>query len=172
MTKTINTTELRSLLQGKTEFLLVDVLARDKFVQDHIEGSLNVPMDSPDALKTIERAAGDKKKKIVAYCGKSPCESSKRVARQLTEAGHTDVQCYEGGVARWRQEGGKSGAASVDKTSAAATKVGQNTATAAAGGCAAEAGAGGDCGTSRAAAPATRETVDASGKKSKPQNTK
>ncbi len=179
MTKTINSEELRALIQGKTEFLLVDVLPKDKFAQDHIEGALNVPMDSPDSLKTIEWAAGAKKKKIVAYCGKSPCESSKRIARQLTEAGHTDVLCYEGGVARWRQEVGKSGAAQADKSPAvAATRVGQktttatSTASAAAGGLVAVEGAGANGSTNAISTPASRGAVDTQGQTQPPRNPK
>lgn len=130
MTNTISTNDLRSLLRTKANVLLLDVLPRDKFAKDHIEGAHNIPMDTPDFVKAVERAAaGSKSKKVVVYCAGVECGSSERAAGQLTGAGFTDVLAYEGGLKAWRQESDdgatksatpKVAALSVDKPRAAA----------------------------------------------------
>lgn len=104
MTNTINTTELRRLRSMKTEMLLVDVLPKDKFDKDHIEGAQNVPLESPDFLSKVEQAAGRKDKKIVVYCADASCDASTRAATKLAAAGYGDVTAYKGGIAAWRQD--------------------------------------------------------------------
>ena len=62
-TKTITTSELRRLRSAKTDMLLVDVLAKEQFAKDHIEGAKNVPFDGADFLPSMARAASNKSKK-------------------------------------------------------------------------------------------------------------
>ena len=104
MTNTINTNELRRLRSMKTEMLIVDVLPKDKFDKDHIEGAQNVPLDSPDFLSKVEQAAGRKDKKIVVYCADAACDASAKAAAKLAAAGYGDVTAYKGGIAAWRQD--------------------------------------------------------------------
>lgn len=104
MSKTINTEQLRSLLQSKSSCLVLDVLPKVAFDKDHIEGAQNVPMDSPNFLRDVERLAGTKSKKIVVYCASDACGTSGDAAKKLTAAGHSDVVKYEGGIAAWRAQ--------------------------------------------------------------------
>ncbi len=104
MSKTIHTEQLRSLLQSESSCLVLDVLPKVAFDKDHIEGAHNVPMDSPNFLRDVERLAGTKSKKIVVYCGSDACGTSGDAAKKLTAAGHSDVVRYEGGIAAWRAQ--------------------------------------------------------------------
>lgn len=104
MTKTIQTTELRRLRSTKSEMLLVDVLPKDKFDKDHIDGAINAPLESPTFLETVEKAAGRKDKKIIVYCSGVGCNASAKAASKLTAAGYGDVTTYEGGLSAWRNE--------------------------------------------------------------------
>lgn len=105
MSNTINTSQLRTLLQGKTDVLVLDVLPKVAFDKDHIEGARNVPMDSPNFLKDVERLASSKDKKIVVYCTSEACGTSGDAVRKLTAAGYKDVVKYEGGIEAWRKQG-------------------------------------------------------------------
>jgi rhodanese-related sulfurtransferase len=119
MSKTINTEQLRSLLQSKSSCLVLDVLPKVAFDKDHIEGAQNVPMDSPNFLRDVERLAGTKSKKIVVYCASDACGTSGDAAKKLTAAGHSDVVKYEGGIAAWRaQESGTKEPVAASKPSA------------------------------------------------------
>jgi rhodanese-related sulfurtransferase len=110
-TKTITTSELRRLRSAKTDMLLVDVLSKEQFAKDHIEGAKNVPFDGADFLPAMARAASSKSKKIVVYCAGSSCTTSSNAAKALTGAGYTDVHTFEGGLAEWRssEKGARSG---------------------------------------------------------------
>jgi rhodanese-related sulfurtransferase len=101
-TKTITTSELRRLRSAKTDMLLVDVLSKEQFAKDHIEGAKNVPFDGTDFLPAIARAAGNKQKKIVVYCTGSTCTTAEEAAKALTTAGYSDIHMFAGGLAEWR----------------------------------------------------------------------
>jgi rhodanese-related sulfurtransferase len=101
-TKTISLSELRRLRSANTDLLLLDVLSKQQFGKDHIEGAKNAPFEGSDFLPTVARAAGSKSKKIVVYCSGESCKSSHNAAQALTAAGYTDVLAYEGGIAEWR----------------------------------------------------------------------
>lgn len=110
MSNTINTNQLRAMLQGKTDVLVLDVLPKVAFDKDHIEGARNVPMDSPNFLRDVEWLTASKDKKIVVYCASEACGTSGDAVQKLTAAGHTDVVKYEGGIEAWRQQGSNSSA--------------------------------------------------------------
>ena len=103
MSKNISTVELRTLIQGQSDFLLLDVLKKEQFAKDHIEGARNVPAEGADFLPAVARAAGVKSKKIVVYCADASCSASRTSAEKLAVAGYTDVATYKGGLAAWRR---------------------------------------------------------------------
>lgn len=103
MSKNISTVELRTLIQGQSDFLLLDVLKKEQFAKDHIEGARNVPAEGADFLPAVAKAAGAKSKKIVVYCADASCSASRTSAEKLAVAGYTDVATYKGGLAAWRR---------------------------------------------------------------------
>ena len=113
MFKRITTSELQDLRKSSDDFLLLNVLSRDSFRQDHIVGSENVPIDRPDFVDAVdEKVASDRKKKVVVYCASERCDASTRAAEKLAEAGFADVYDYKGGMEAWNAAG-RGGDASV-----------------------------------------------------------
>ena len=106
MFKRITTGELQDLRKSSDDFLLLNVLSRDAFRQDHIVGSENVPIDRPDFVDAVdEKVASDRRKKVVVYCASEHCDASTRAAEKLDESGFADVYDYKGGMEAWNAAG-------------------------------------------------------------------
>lgn len=104
MKKTITTEKLQSLRQSAEGFLLVDVLSKEQFAQDHIPGARNVPLDTANFAKVVaEKAAGSKSRKVVLYSTGPSCEASSKGVKLLVDGGFTNVIEYEGGLASWNE---------------------------------------------------------------------
>lgn len=95
--KTMNETE-------HEDFVLINVLPRDKFNQQHIRTSINIPVDDDDFEEKVESVAGSKDRKIVVYCANFECDASPKAAKKLEDAGFTQVYDYEGGTKDWFEQ--------------------------------------------------------------------
>jgi rhodanese-related sulfurtransferase len=104
--KKITTEQLEALREDDGNFVLIDVLQRPKFEQQHIPGSVNAPFGGGDFVSQVEsQVEGDKSKKVVVYCGSIACDASLKAAHQLEQAGFTNVYRYEEGVEGWSRTG-------------------------------------------------------------------
>lgn len=101
--KLLSRSELKKMLEQKEDFLLLNVLSAASFQQSHIPGSQNVSVADGGFVTRVESILGDKDKNypIVTYCGGFHCDASKNAANLLTEAGHTNVSAFEGGMEDW-----------------------------------------------------------------------
>ena len=106
MHKTISTEELKKKLDaGGADFVLVDVLSKEKYAARHVPGAVSIP-ETPDYAKTFEAALQvPKETEIAVYCSSSTCHASVRTADALEKAGYTDVLHYKDGIAGWQQAG-------------------------------------------------------------------
>ncbi len=106
MHKTISTGELKKKLDaGEKDFVLVDVLSKEKYAARHVPGAKNIP-ETPDFAKTFEAALQvPKDTQIAVYCSSNTCQASVRAADALERAGYTNVMHYEDGIAGWQQAG-------------------------------------------------------------------
>ena len=103
--KTITRNELKRMNeQAHEDFVLINVLPRQAFEEEHIRTSVNVPVTDDDFAGVIERIAGGKDRKIVVYCASFDCDASAKAARKLDKAGFTRVYDYEGGTQDWNQQ--------------------------------------------------------------------
>jgi rhodanese-related sulfurtransferase len=93
---------LRSLLERRSDVLLLDVRSPGEFAGAHVEGSRNLPLDLLEgrAGEVLERVKGP----IVAVC--SSGVRSQQAARMLLEAGVADVRVLNGGIQAWESTGG------------------------------------------------------------------
>jgi rhodanese-related sulfurtransferase len=66
MVATISRDELKSKIDRREKFALVDVLAEDSFRQSHLPGAVNIPMDRVKEL--APRLLPDKNADVVVYC--------------------------------------------------------------------------------------------------------
>lgn len=103
--KTLTRTELKRMNELEHEdFVLINVLPRDTFKEEHIRTSVNVPHEDDDFTEIVERIAGGKDRKIVVYCANFDCDASPKAAKKLEEAGFTRVYDYEGGTKDWMEK--------------------------------------------------------------------
>jgi rhodanese-related sulfurtransferase len=82
-------------------YALVNVLAPDVFMKEHIPDSINIPAKELDRFE--KKFSRDKE--IVVYCASQQCDASPKAARELMERGFSNVYDYEGGMKSWKQAG-------------------------------------------------------------------
>ncbi len=102
--ETIETEELKKLMESGKEFVLVNALSEEAFQREHIPGSISVPIGKGFEERAKERLPG-KEKKIVVHCSSPSCKASTRAAERLVEMGYEDVLEYEGGIMGWKAAG-------------------------------------------------------------------
>lgn len=99
--QTITREELKHMNGAEEDFVLINVLSRKHFNEQHIRTSINIPVDENDFAEKVEAVAGSKSRKVMVYCASTECNASPRAAQQLQEAGFTDVYDDEGGTRDW-----------------------------------------------------------------------
>ncbi|MYL23404.1 rhodanese-like domain-containing protein [Vreelandella massiliensis] len=100
--KAITRNDLKIMNETEHEdFVLINVLPREVFNEQHIRTSINIPVQDDDFVKKVEDVAGSKDRKIVVYCANFECDASPKAAEKLEEAGFTQVYDYEGGTEDW-----------------------------------------------------------------------
>jgi rhodanese-related sulfurtransferase len=104
--KTILASELKELLASETDLVLIDVLSEDSFGKGHVPGAINVPINEEFVSKVSEKVS-NKDTHIVVYCSSKQCGASPAAAKQLTEAGFSNVSDYEDGIQGWKDSGYK-----------------------------------------------------------------
>jgi rhodanese-related sulfurtransferase len=92
---------MRDMQERQADHLLINVLHEDAFRDQHIPDSINIPLDTPDFAKELEKKAGGKDRQIVVYCASTDCNASAKAARRLDEAGFTQVFDFEPGLQGW-----------------------------------------------------------------------
>jgi rhodanese-related sulfurtransferase len=100
MVDAITREELKEKLDRGEEFYLVNVLSPEDFEEEHIPGSVNMPLEEigQEAVETFERDDD-----IVVYCSSPGCGASPKAAEKLESLGFTDVKDYEGGLSDWKE---------------------------------------------------------------------
>jgi glyoxylase-like metal-dependent hydrolase (beta-lactamase superfamily II)/rhodanese-related sulfurtransferase len=97
----IDVGKLKEKLEKGGEVTILDVREPDEFAEDHIKGSINVPVkELPSRMGDLPR---DKDREIITYC-----ESGFRSAHAaifLKAYGYTNVKYLELGMHEWREEG-------------------------------------------------------------------
>lgn len=96
---------LKRAIDNGANFTLINVLSEEQFRKEHIEGSQNVPVVSPDFEKKVEWLTGARDKPLVVYCASAECTASKEAAEKLEKAGFEKVRAYEGGMKEWKEAG-------------------------------------------------------------------
>ena len=93
---------LKGMIDKNEVFILVDVLSPESYGNEHIPGSINIP------LRDIEKKSKKLLKKgreIVVYCGSFQCTMSSQAAEILTRLGYQYVYAFEGGLQAWKDAG-------------------------------------------------------------------
>jgi len=103
--KSISRDELKEMNETEhRDFVLINVLPRDAFNEQHIRTSVNVPLNSDSFVQEVENIVGDKAREIVVYCADKECDASPKAAEKLENAGFSNVYDYEGGTEDWFEQ--------------------------------------------------------------------
>lgn len=86
------------------DFVLINVLPRDAFNEQHIRTSINIPVKHDDFAERVAEVAGSKDRKIVVYCANFDCDASPKAAEKLAAAGFSRIYDYEGGTEDWFEQ--------------------------------------------------------------------
>ena len=112
-TPEISTEELQQILADRSATVF-DARPYNEFALNHIPGALSVrgkpgsvsSHHTADASAIAEVVEHNKAAPIVVYCSGPFCGRSKRAAKDLLEAGFTNVRRYQLGMPVWRALGG------------------------------------------------------------------
>ena len=81
--------------------LIIDVRSAGEFAMGHVEGALNIPVESisPHNLASLQ----DKTQTLVVYCASGMRSGYART--MLMQMGYTNVISMDGGWAAWQESG-------------------------------------------------------------------
>ena len=98
----ISTDSLKTMIDEKKNFTLVDARTNTEYQEAHIIGAINV------AEKTFKESASllpaDKTSLLVIYCNGVKCGKSKKVAKLASEAGYSNILIYSEGFPVWEEK--------------------------------------------------------------------
>lgn len=96
----VSAEELKQMIGGKEALSLIDVRSSGEFKSGHIPGSVSIPLNSMEGLKSFPY-----KGRIVLYCAGGV---RSRTARNiLLSRGIEDVVDLKGGITAWVKAGGE-----------------------------------------------------------------
>lgn len=102
----ITENEIQDILnKEKSNIVLVNVLSKMSFEEEHIPYSVNVPADSPDFIQQVKQHVVDSNTPVIVYCSGPQCPASKNAATRLEKAGFTNVMHFFGGMEEWKNAG-------------------------------------------------------------------
>src|SRR5437899_2075665 len=82
--------------------LLVEVLPREEYEEEHLPGAISIPLKDLDAESV---GSLDRDRPIVVYCADAQCDLSPRAAWRLETLGFVEVYDYAPGKADWAASG-------------------------------------------------------------------
>jgi len=76
----IDRNELRDEMESENDLMVVNALSQDSYEQEHIPGSVNVPIDDPRFIDRVEALAGATDIPVIVYCAGPQCPVARRAA--------------------------------------------------------------------------------------------
>lgn len=98
---TISTGELKSLIDKKDKFFLIDSRTKPEYVESHIVSAVNIP--DKKLTENLSLLPADKSALLIIYCNGFKCGKSKRLALQLEPLGYTNIRIYLEGIPVWEE---------------------------------------------------------------------
>jgi rhodanese-related sulfurtransferase len=96
-----NVDEVKSRLDRKEKFVLVDVREESEFAKDHLPGAIHLGKGVIE--RDIEQRVPELNTEMVLYCGGG--FRSALAADNLQKMGYTNVISMDGGIRGWREKG-------------------------------------------------------------------
>ncbi len=97
--KIINREELKKLMDGSEELVLIDVRDSESYYKGHILHSINIQLEN---LESWGKKYLYRDERVVVYCGGFECTLSPKAAEELTKLGFNNIWDYEGGFKDWQ----------------------------------------------------------------------
>ena len=97
--------KVHKLLDGGTVF--IDARFTGDYKVGHLDGAINLPVDSNDIELHKATAEISKDADIVLYCQSSRCKFAEIVALKLIEEGYSNISIFRGGWIEWVAKNGK-----------------------------------------------------------------
>ncbi len=88
----------------KNGSVFIDARLSSDFQHGHLEGAINVPVNSTDEERRVVTSNIDKNASIVAYCQSSSCKYAETVSLKLQEDGFTNISIYKDGWVGWTKK--------------------------------------------------------------------
>jgi rhodanese-related sulfurtransferase len=99
--KEVTVDDVKSKLDKRDKFLLVDVREESEYAKDHLPGAIHLGKGVIE--RDIEQAVPDTKTPLVLYCGGG--FRSALAADNLQKMGYSNVVSMDGGIREWREKG-------------------------------------------------------------------
>jgi rhodanese-related sulfurtransferase len=99
MASRISQFDLKTRLDSGSPPFLVEALPEKYFLEKHLPGALNFPLDAVDRLAPA--LLPDRSAEIVVYCANAACKNSAIAAARLEALGYTRVRTYHEGKDDW-----------------------------------------------------------------------
>ena len=93
--------ELKALIDGGADIVVVDNQPEAIYKEEHIKGAINFPWE----MEITSPGNLPKDKLLILYCGCAHEEDSADVANQLMEFGYKNMKLLEGGWLKWVELG-------------------------------------------------------------------
>lgn len=101
--QTITAQELHERLDDGDDILVVNVLSRESYEQEHIPGSISIPEEEIE--EEAPNALPDKDATIIVHCSGETCSASENAAKKLEAMDYENVIRFEGGIEAWKEAG-------------------------------------------------------------------
>lgn len=98
----ISAGQLKTMLDAKDEFTLIDARTRDEFDEAHIIRAINIPEKNFEGM--LSSLPANKNSLLVIYCNGMKCGKSKKVAAKAEAAGYTNIMLYAEGFPVWEEK--------------------------------------------------------------------
>ena len=87
------------------EALFVDAMPSNFYEQEHIAGSVNIPVALFDFMYMMTLGGQDKNKETIVYGSTISSRYDQHIASKLILRGHKNVKILDGGVSKWKKKG-------------------------------------------------------------------
>lgn len=99
----ISTEQLKTMLDEKKDFVLIDARTKEEYQEAHITGAISIPEKSLG--ENVALLPADKNALLVFYCNGVKCGKSKKAAQKAGAMGYKSVLVYGEGFPVWEEKG-------------------------------------------------------------------
>lgn len=98
----ISSEQLKTMLDARDEFTLIDARTKDEFDEAHIVRAINIPEKNFEGMMSTLPA--NRNALLIIYCNGMKCGKSKKVASKAAAAGYTNIVLYAEGFPVWEEK--------------------------------------------------------------------